>query len=81
MAYGYSQGISVVISAPEGEALAKRTFNPQLGIVGGLSIIGTTGIVEPMSNRALIDTIRLELSQLSESGSTHRAADGGLCVQ
>lgn len=71
IAFGYSQGISVVISAPEGEALAKRTFNPQLGIVGGLSIIGTTGIVEPMSNRALIDTIRLELRQLSESGSTH----------
>ena len=71
MANDYSRGISVVISAPEGEALAKRTFNPQLGIVGGLSIIGTTGIVEPMSNRALIDTIRLELSQLSESGSTH----------
>ncbi len=71
MAYGYSHGISVVISAPGGEAFAKRTFNPQLGIVGGLSIIGTTGIVEPMSNRALIDTIRLELSQLSESGSTH----------
>lgn len=59
--YGYTGGFSVVISAPEGVRLAERTFNPSLGIVGGLSILGTTGIVEPMSERALIDTIRLEL--------------------
>ncbi|MEZ4509766.1 MAG: cobalt-precorrin-5B (C(1))-methyltransferase CbiD [Eubacteriales bacterium] len=64
----YTEGIRVVISAPEGERLAKRTFNARLGILGGISIIGTTGIVEPMSNKALIDTIRLELRQLATQG-------------
>ncbi len=60
--------IRVVISAPEGEKIAARTFNPKLGIEGGISIIGTSGIVEPMSTRALLDTIRLELKQRMESG-------------
>lgn len=66
--FNYPAGLSVTISIPGGEALARRTFNPRMGIEGGLSIIGTTGIVEPMSNRAIVDTIRLELSQLAASG-------------
>lgn len=68
-ACGYTGGIAVTVSIPGGEALAERTFNPKLGIEGGLSVIGTTGIVEPMSSAALVDTIRLELNVLREGGA------------
>lgn len=61
-------GLRVTVSAPEGEAIAKRTFNPRLGIVGGISILGTTGIVEPMSDAAVVETIRAELSTRRASG-------------
>ncbi|MBQ6508929.1 MAG: cobalamin biosynthesis protein CbiD [Flexilinea sp.] len=67
----YHGGLSVVISAPEGEKLAQRTFNSRLGITGGISILGTSGIVEPMSEQALIDTIRLEIRQRREEGKRY----------
>lgn len=66
--HGYSGGLKVTISAPAGVEIAKRTFNPRLGIVGGMSILGTTGIVEPMSDDAVIETIRAELSMRAAEG-------------
>ena len=56
------RGLLVEISAPEGRKAAEKTFNPRLGIVDGISILGTSGIVEPMSEKAILDTIRAELS-------------------
>ncbi len=67
--YGYSGGLAITISIPRGKELARRTFNPRIGIEGGISVIGTSGIVEPMSNAALVDTIRLELNVLYASGA------------
>ncbi len=60
--------VRVTISVPAGVELASKTYNPRLGIQGGISILGTTGIVEPMSQTALIDTIRVELELLRAQG-------------
>lgn len=66
--YHYHGKLSVVISIPAGVELAAKTFNPRLGIVGGISVLGTSGIVEPMSEQALIDTIRVEMRQKLANG-------------
>ena len=66
--FGYDKSFKVIISAEEGTEAAKKTFNEKLGIIGGISILGTTGIVEPMSEKALIDTIYLEIDSQIEQG-------------
>ncbi len=58
----------MTISVPAGEQIAQRTFNPHLGIEGGISILGTSGIVEPMSIQAMIDTLQIELRQTAAQG-------------
>lgn len=64
----YKGGLKILIEIPEGVNLAEKTFNPRLGITGGISILGTSGIVEPMSETALIDTIRTEIRMLKSQG-------------
>jgi cobalt-precorrin-5B (C1)-methyltransferase len=66
--FHYNDGLTAIISAPEGMKTSERTFNKRLGIVGGISILGTTGIVEPMSETALIDTIKVELNMRRAAG-------------
>ena len=73
----YKGSLKVEISVPEGEKLASQTFNPRLGIEGGISILGTSGIVEPMSNQAILDTIRVELKQRRAQGFDYVAVSPG----
>lgn len=66
---GYTGGMEVTISIPGGEEAAARTFNPMLGVTGGLSILGTSGIVEPMSEQAIVDTIAVQMRQAAVNGN------------
>ncbi len=67
--FHYEGGLLVTISIPEGVEIAKKTFNPRLGIVGGLSVLGTSGIVEPMSEKALIETMQVEIRAQKAKGN------------
>lgn len=68
---GYEGGIFVEISIPAGTDLARKTYNPRLGIEGGISVLGTSGIVEPMSEQALIDTIKVEMNMQKAAGAEY----------
>lgn len=69
--FDYEGGLKIVISVPEGVEVGKKTFNPRLGIEGGISILGTTGIVEPMSEAALIESIRIQMQQRFRQGDEY----------
>ena len=69
--------LSITISVPEGEAIAKRTFNPRLGIEGGISIIGVSGIVKPFSEEAFIDSIRKCMTVAQASGTSRIVINSG----
>ncbi len=75
--FDYNGGLEVEILVPDGEALAEKTFNPRLGIKGGISILGTSGVVEPMSSQAVLDTIRVELNQRKALGFDYVAVSPG----
>jgi cobalt-precorrin-5B (C1)-methyltransferase len=69
--------LCITISVPEGEAIAKKTFNPRLGIEGGISIIGVSGIVKPFSEEAFIDSIRKCMNVAKASGTNRVVINSG----
>ena len=69
--------LQVTLSVPEGRAIAKRTFNPRLGIEGGISIIGVSGIVKPFSEEAFIDSIRKCMTIAKASGTERVVINSG----
>lgn len=75
--FGYDGGFKVTVGVENGEALALKTMNPKLGILGGLSILGTTGIVRPFSCSAYIASIRQGIDVAVTNGESHLAASTG----
>ncbi|WP_294476648.1 cobalt-precorrin-5B (C(1))-methyltransferase CbiD [uncultured Bacteroides sp.] len=77
LSFIYDGGLDVTISVPDGEVLAQKTFNPKLGIIGGISIIGTSGIVKPFSSEAFVDAIRKEVEVARAIGAERLVINSG----
>ena len=75
--HGLYSGVAVRISVPGGSELARKTFNPKLGIIGGISIIGTSGIVRPFSSEAFVNSIRKEIQVARALGCTDIVINSG----
>jgi cobalt-precorrin-5B (C1)-methyltransferase len=71
------ENVRIIISVPDGAEIAKRTFNPRLGIEGGISIIGVSGIVKPFSEEAFLDSIRKCMTVAKASGSERVVINSG----
>ncbi len=77
MRQNIQEDVRITISVPDGEEIARRTFNPRLGIEGGISIIGVSGIVKPFSEEAFIDSIRKCMEVAKASGSERVVINSG----
>ena len=71
------EDMRIIISVPNGAEVARRTFNPRLGIEGGISIIGVSGIVKPFSEEAFIDSIRKCMNVAQASGTSRVVINSG----
>lgn len=77
MRQNIKENVRITISVPDGEEIARRTFNPRLGIKGGISIIGVSGIVKPFSEEAFIDSIRKCMTVAKASGADRVVINSG----
>ena len=71
------ENVRIIISVPDGAEIAKKTFNPRLGIEGGISIIGVSGIVKPFSEEAFIDSIHKCMEVAKASGAERVVINSG----
>ncbi|MDE6077819.1 MAG: cobalt-precorrin-5B (C(1))-methyltransferase CbiD, partial [Muribaculaceae bacterium] len=73
----YNGGLDITLSLENGAALASKTFNPRIGVEGGVSIIGTSGIVRPFSHEAFLESIRREMNVAVANGCSPVVVNSG----